>query len=70
MSAAYSAVIPNARAKGNTQLSFGMGVYRGQAGFAAGLFHYFAKGNLLLNVGAATTTEGETSLRAGFTIGW
>ncbi|MDR1361416.1 MAG: YadA C-terminal domain-containing protein [Rickettsiales bacterium] len=66
--AALSALVPNARAKGNTQVSFGTGTYRDQYGIAAGMFHYVSD-NVLLNAGASYSHDNFTG-RAGITIGW
>ncbi|MDR1207435.1 MAG: YadA C-terminal domain-containing protein [Rickettsiales bacterium] len=66
--AAMSALVPNARAKGNTQISFGAGTYRDQYGIAAGAFHY-VNDNILLNAGAAYSNDNFTG-RVGVTIGW
>jgi len=69
--AAMSAMVPNARAKGNTQLSFGSGMYSGHTGFALGGFHWFTD-NLLMNVGVAYG-DGDSSdvvYRAGVTYSW
>ena len=69
-SAAFSALIPNARAAGDTQLSVGMGGYKGTSAIAAGVFHYFDD-NILVNAGLSHGFgEGETAVRAGVTIGW
>ncbi|MBO4285367.1 MAG: YadA-like family protein, partial [Alphaproteobacteria bacterium] len=69
--AAMSAMVPNARAKGNTQLSFGTGMYSGHTGFALGGFHWFTD-NLLMNIGVAYG-DGDSSdmiYRAGVTYSW
>lgn len=49
---AMTALVPNARATGNTQLSFGTGMYEGETAMALGGFHWI-NDNVLLNVGAA-----------------
>ena len=69
--AAMSALVPNARANGNTQLSVGTGMYSGHTGFALGGFHWF-NDNLLMNVGVAYG-DGDSSdviYRAGVTYSW
>ena len=69
--AAMSAMVPNARANGNTQLSVGTGMYSGHAGFALGGFHWF-NDNVLMNVGMAYG-DGDSSemiYRAGITYSW
>ena len=68
MSAAFSALVPNARAPGNTQLSVGVGGYESELGVAAGLFHY-VNDRVLVNAGVSSTGN-ETSGRAGVTFGW
>ena len=69
-SAAFSALVPNDRVSGNTQLSLGYGYYASESALAAGLFHY-VNNNVLLNVGASTSLNGgETAGRAGVTIGF
>ena len=67
--AALSALVPNARAAGDTQLSMGTGVYRDRAGFAIGAFHYL-NDNTLLNVGGAYGGSKSGVVRAGVTFGW
>ena len=69
--AALTALVPNARATGNTQLSVGTGMYSGHTGFALGGFHWFTD-NLLMNVGVAYG-DGDSSdvvYRAGVTYSW
>lgn len=69
-SAAFSALVPNDRVSGNTQLALGYGYYASESALAAGLFHY-VNNNVLLNVGASTSLNGgETAGRAGVTIGF
>jgi hypothetical protein len=71
MSAAMSALVPNDRAAGNTQISLGLGTYDGATAGALGLFHY-VNDNILLNAGAAAdfSGDGEVAGRAGITIGF
>ena len=66
--AALSALVPNARGKGDTSLSFGAGTYRDQYGIAAGAFHYI-NDNVLLNAGASYAHE-NFSGRVGVTFSW
>lgn len=40
--AAMSALVPNSRAAGNTQIAVGTGTYKGEVGLAAGAFHYLS----------------------------
>lgn len=68
MSAAFSALVPNDRAGGNTQLSLGMGNYEGETAIAAGVFHYF-NDKVLVNAGGSFASD-ETAVRAGVTIGF
>ncbi|MBR1649111.1 MAG: YadA-like family protein [Alphaproteobacteria bacterium] len=68
---ALTALVPNARANGNTQLSFGTGAYDGHTGFALGGFHWF-NDNLLGNAGVAYGSGGPSDViyRAGVTYSW
>ena len=68
-SAALSALVPNARATNDTQISLGTGMYRDRAGFAIGAFHY-VNDNVLLNAGAAYGGSKSTTVKAGITFGW
>ncbi|MCL2538606.1 MAG: YadA-like family protein [Alphaproteobacteria bacterium] len=65
---AMSALVPNARSSGDTQLSFGTGGYRDQVGFAVGAFHYVNNGTLL-NVGGSYADR-NVAWRAGVTFGF
>ena len=65
---AMTALVPNARATGNTQLSFGTGMYEGEAAMALGGFHW-VDDNILLNVGAAWGSA-DTAYRMGVTYSW
>ena len=67
--AALSALQPNARAFNDTQISMGVGNYRGQTGFALGGFHY-VNDNLMMNVGAAYAGDHSATFRGGLTFGW
>ncbi|OEU71953.1 MAG: hypothetical protein BA874_11895 [Desulfuromonadales bacterium C00003068] len=40
MTTAFSALIPNIRSQGRTQVSFGIGHYSGANAVTAGMFHY------------------------------
>ena len=67
--AAMSALVPNARAAGDTQISVGVGAYRDHQGMALGAFHYF-NDNILANFGASYGGDKSTMFRAGVTFGW
>ena len=67
--AALSALVPNARAAGDTQLSVGTGYYRGTTGFALGAFQH-VNDDILLHVGAAYAGNGSATFRGGATIGF
>ena len=67
--AALSALVPNARATGDTQLSVGTGYYRGTTGFALGAFQH-VNDDVLLHVGAAYAGNGSATFRGGATIGF
>ena len=67
--AAMSALVPNARTAGDTQLSVGTGYYRGTTGFALGAFHHI-NDNVLLNAGAAYGGNGAATFKGGVTFGW
>lgn len=66
--AALSALVPNARATGNTQLSFGTGAYQGHTAMAMGGFHWFSD-NVLMNAGVAWDNR-EATYRMGITYSW
>ena len=66
--AALSALVPNARAHGNTQLSLGTGMYHGHGAMAVGGFHWFTD-NLLFNTGIAWD-DNEATYRMGVTYSW
>ncbi len=67
--AAMSALVPNARVAGDTQISVGAGHYRGTTGFALGAFHH-VNDNVLLNAGAAYGGNGSATFKGGLTFGW
>jgi len=70
LAAAFSALVPNARATNNTQVSLGVGNYGGSNALAAGMFHYVGH-NVLLNAGVSTAFNNHgTAVRAGVTFGW
>lgn len=66
--AALSALVPNGRAKGDTQLSVGTGMYKGHTAAAVGGFHWFTD-NLLFNAGVAWDNA-EATGRMGVTYSW
>ena len=67
--AALSALVPNARSAGDTQVSVGTGYFRGKTGFALGAFHH-VNDNVLLNAGAAYGGSNSTTLKGGVTFGF
>ena len=70
MSAAFSALVPNSRSAGDTQLSVGAGYYSSEGAIAAGLFHH-VNPNVLINAGISTSIgDFETAGRVGITWGW
>ena len=66
--AALSALVPNAKASGNTQLAVGTGAYKGHTAAAVGGFHWFTD-NLLFNAGVAWDNN-EATGRMGITYSW
>ena len=67
--AALSALGPNAKASGNTQISLGAGEYGGHTAMAFGGFHW-VNDNILLNAGAAWTDNSTMTYRMGVTYSW
>ncbi len=67
--AAMSALVPNARAYGNTQLAIGTGAYSSHTAAAIGGFHWLTD-NLLLNVGVAWGNSSDEAYRMGVTYTW
>ena len=65
---ALSALLPNARDCGNTQLSVGTGIYSDRVGVALGGFHYF-NDHVLMNLGASYAGTKDWAFRAGVTFG-
>lgn len=65
---ALSALVPNARDCGDTQLSVGTGVYADRVGVAVGGFHYF-NDHVLFNAGASYGGTRDWAFRAGLTFG-
>ena len=65
---AMTALVPNARDCGDTQLSVGTGVYQDRVGVAAGAFHYI-NDHVLLNAGASYGGTSQWAVRAGITFG-
>ncbi|MBQ9035785.1 MAG: YadA-like family protein, partial [Alphaproteobacteria bacterium] len=66
--AALSALVPNAKASGSTQLAVGTGAYKGHTAAAVGGFHWFTD-NLLFNAGVAWDNN-EATGRMGITYSW
>jgi autotransporter adhesin len=70
LSSAFSALVPNARTGGNTQISLGLGQYSGASAMAAGVFHYVSD-NVLLNAGVSSSfNRNRAAGRAGVTFGF
>lgn len=70
LAVAFSALIPNARAQGNTQVSLGVGHYSGANALAAGLFHYLAD-NILVKVGVSSAFDRDsTAVQTGVSLSW
>ena len=67
--AAMTALVPNARAHGNTQLAIGTGAYEGHTAAAIGGFHWI-NDNLLLNIGVSYGDTSKAAYRAGVTWSW
>ena len=68
--AAMSALAPNARASGDTQLSVGTGAYSGHTAAAVGAYHWLTD-NLMLNIGAAWGGDSADNVyRMGVTYSW
>ena len=65
---AMSALVPNARDCGDTQISVGTGSYQDKFGIAAGAFHY-VNDHVLLNAGASYGGHEQWAFRAGITFG-
>ena len=65
---ALSALVPNARDCGDTQLSVGTGMYADRVGVAFGGFHYF-NDHVLFNAGASYGGTRDWAFRAGLTFG-
>ena len=67
--AAMTALVPNARATGNTQLSIGTGAYNGHTAVAIGGFHW-VNDDVLLNAGVAWGNSSQAVYKAGVTWSW
>ena len=67
--AAMSALAPNARASGDTQLSVGTGAYAGHTAAAVGAYHWLTD-NLMFNIGAAWGDSSDKIYRLGVTYSW
>ena len=65
---AMSALVPNARDCGDTQVSVGTGAYQDRFGVAVGAFHYF-NDHVLVNAGASYGGSRQWAVRAGITFG-
>ena len=69
MGSAMSALVPNGRSDKNTQVSLGLGTYKGETALAIGAFHY-VDDDILLNAAVSHAQESGTSARAGITWGF
>ena len=67
--AAMSAMAPNARAKGDTQLTLGTGAYAGNTAAAIGMYHWI-NNNLMVNMGVAWGNSSDAVYRMGLTFAW
>lgn len=67
--AALTALVPNARANGNTQLAIGTGAYEGHTAMAIGGFHW-VNDNILLNAGVSWGNSSDKAYRMGITYSW
>ena len=67
--AAMTALVPNPKAHGNTQLAVGTGAYSGHTAMAIGGFHNITD-NIMLNAGAAWGNSSDASYRMGVTFSW
>ena len=67
--AAMTALVPNARASGDTQLSIGTGAYNGHTAIAIGGFHW-VNNDVLLNAGVAWGNSQDAVYKAGVTLSW
>ncbi len=65
---AMTALVPNARDCGDTQISVGTGAYADRMGIAAGAFHYI-NDHVLLNAGGSYGGDKQWAVRAGITFG-
>jgi len=69
MGAALAMAIPDPRVKHDDQLAVGFGNYRDAQAVAA-TYSQLVNDNFALRIGGSYATGGETSVGAGFTIGW
>lgn len=70
LSVAMTSILPNHRAENDTQVALGVGTYRDNYAFAAGVFHY-VNNNVLVNGAVSSSSDlNETAGRAGVTFGW
>ncbi len=67
--AAMTALAPNARAKGDTQLTIGTGSYSGNTAAAIGLYHWISN-NIMVNMGVAWGSSTDAVYRMGVTLAW
>ncbi len=70
LATAFSALVPNARSRGNTQLSLGIGHYSSENAVAAGVFHYLSD-TVLLTAGVSSAFASDSCAgQAGVMVGW
>ena len=63
---AMSALVPNVRHTGDTQITIGTGAYDGHTAAAIGGFHWI-NDNAMLNIGASWGNSSHSACRFGFT---
>lgn len=64
---ALTGLQPNPRAKGNTQIAIGTGIYHDNCAVAVGFFHFF-KNNIMLNAGVAVGGSDDVAGKVGITF--
>ncbi|MBO4285205.1 MAG: YadA C-terminal domain-containing protein [Alphaproteobacteria bacterium] len=66
---AMSAMAPNSRANGDTQITLGTGLYAGYSAVAFGAYHWLTD-NIMLNAGVAWGNSSDTIYRMGVSYTW
>ncbi len=70
MMMAFSALLPNLRSRGTTQIALGLGHYSGANAVAGGIFHYLSD-KILLNAGISSAfNHDSTAVQTGLVISW